>query len=93
MEREPCPDSQGYCIPHHAVVGQEASTTKVRVVFNAAAASREKSSLNDHLDPGPSLLPDLIGLLLCFREYPAAVQADIRKAFFRSACGLWLGII
>ena len=37
--------------------------------------------MNDVLNPGPSLLPDLIGLLLRFREYPFALQADM-KAFF-----------
>ena len=38
--------------------------------------------MNDVLNPGPSLLPDLIGLLLRFREYAFALQADIKKAFF-----------
>ena len=42
---------------------------------------REGKSLNDVLNPGPSLLPDLIGLLLCFREYAFALQADIRDTF------------
>ena len=34
------------------------------------------------VDPGPSLLPSLAGILLRFREYKSAPQADIRNAFF-----------
>ena len=52
------------------------------MVFNASSAKKGEQSLNDTVDPGPSLLPDLVALLIRFRELPAAVQADIRKAFF-----------
>ena len=68
-------------MPHHAVVRSSASTTKLRAVFNASASIKNKRSLNDHLDSGPSLLPDLTGLLLRFREFKYAFQADIKKAF------------
>ena len=82
IEREPNPNEPGYYMPHRAVFRENAATTKTRVVFNASASMRGKDSLNNLLDPGPSLLPDLVGLLLRFREYRFAVQADIRKAFF-----------
>ena len=73
VEKEPQPDKPGYYLPHHAVVREEAATTKVRVVFDASAHMWEDKSLNDVLNPGPSLLPDLIGLLLRFREYAFAL--------------------
>ena len=82
IEREPNPGSPGYYMPHHAVVRDNASTTKLRVVFNASATSTNGQSLNSLTDAGPSLLPDLTGLLLRFREFEHAAQADIRKAFF-----------
>ena len=82
IEKEPEPESKGYYMPHHAVMREEATTSKIRVVFNASSSKIGERSLNDTIDPGPSLLPDLVGLLLRFRELPAAVQADIRKAFF-----------
>ena len=82
IEVEPYPDTAGYYMPHHAVFREGASTMKTRVVFNASATSAEGESLNDMVDPGPSLLPTLAGLLLRFREYECAFQADIRKAFF-----------
>ena len=82
IEQEPKPESPGYYLPHHAVIREDAATTKVRVVFNASAAVSGGRSLNDVVDPGPSLLPDLCGMLLRFREFACAFQADIRKAFF-----------
>ena len=82
IEKEEHPEEPGYYMPHHAVFRSDATTTKTRVVFNASASRSGEQSLNDLVDPGPSLLPDLVGLLLRFREYPVAFQADIRKAFF-----------
>ena len=81
VEVEPEPEEAGYYLPHHAVHKADSSTTKTRIVFNASAAQRGKKSLNDLLDSGPSLLPDLAGMLIRFREQPVGVQADIRKAF------------
>eukprot|EP00117_Sycon_ciliatum_P021255 scpid12026/ scgid6192/ len=82
VEVDPDPEQDGYYMPHHAVFKAESTTTKVRVVFNASAALKGRKSLNDVLDPGPSLLPSISGLLLRFREREIAMQADIRKAFF-----------
>ena len=82
IEDDPDPTETGYYLPHHAVIREDSTSTKVRVVFNASASSAGKPSLNDVIHPGPSLLPQLTALFLRFREFPAAVQADIRKAFF-----------
>ena len=83
IELEPCPQEPGFYMPHHAVIRKEAITTKRRIVFNASAKGNVEcgKSLNDLIDPGPSLLPDMIGLFLRFREFKVALQADIRKAF------------
>ena len=85
IEPEPEPTTEGYYMPHHAIIREEAVTTKVRVVFNASAARKGTQALNDILDPGPSLLPQLPGLLIRFREFKFAIQGDIRKAFFMIA--------
>ena len=85
IEKEPEPERPGYYMPHHAVVREAAATTKLRVVFNASASQKGDFSLNDVIEPGPSLLPNLPGLLMRLREYRCAVQADIRKVFFMTS--------
>ena len=73
---------QVHYIPQLAVVRREASTTKVRVVFDAfAKLGKEGTSLNDCLHVGPSLNPLLFGILLRFREKRVALIGDIEKAF------------
>ena len=37
-------------IPHHPVLREESSTTKLRVVFNASSINASKKSLNDFLN-------------------------------------------
>ena len=57
-------------------------TTKLRVVFDASAKHKgEGLSLNDVLDPGPSLLPLLYDILLRFRAGKVVLIGDIEKAF------------
>ena len=75
------PKRKGYYLPHHAVIKDGPSSTKLRVVFNTWATQQIFKSL-DVLDPGPSLLPSITGILCRFRRFPIALHADIRKTFF-----------
>ena len=69
-------------MPHHAVVREDKSTTKVRIVFNGSAKSKkEELSINDCLERGPNITPSLFDILVRFRSNPYAVVADIEKAF------------
>ena len=70
-------------LPHHPVVKQNRSTTKVRPVFDASASDNSGLSLNDMLLPGPNLLPELFGILIRFRRFPITLTADIEKAFLQ----------
>ena len=73
---------RGHYIPHLAVIRREASTTKLRVVYDASAkAGKGGTSLNDCLHKGPSLNPLLFDILLRFREKRVALIGDIEKAF------------
>ena len=73
---------KAYYIPHLAVIHREASTTKLRVVYDASAKSgKGGTSLNDCLHKGPSLNPLLFDILLRFREKRVALIGDIEKAF------------
>lgn len=73
-----------YYMPHKAVVKNESSTTKVRVVFDASARHRG-ISLNDCLDKGMSKFTDLFGVLIRFRCHRHVILADIEKAFLTVA--------
>ncbi|KAK3873849.1 hypothetical protein Pcinc_021180 [Petrolisthes cinctipes] len=72
-----------YYLPHRPVVRESSSSTKIRPVFDASAAGYNGVSLNDCLDAGPSLNPDLVETLLRFRRWQVAFTADISKAFLQ----------
>ena len=84
---EPVPESQlnvkpVHFLPHHGVVREDKDTTKLRIVFDGSAQSREhKYSLNDCLERGPNLTPHVFSVLLRFRSYQIGITADIEKAF------------
>lgn len=70
-------------ISHLAVIHKEASTTKLKVVYDASAKSgKESASLNDCLHKGPSLNPLLLDILLRFREKRVALIGDVQKGVF-----------
>ncbi|KAI5724634.1 hypothetical protein M8J77_005284 [Diaphorina citri] len=68
----------------HPVITPQRETTKIRVVFCANTKLNKASrSLNDYLHTGPTMLEDLISLLIRFRTYPYVLVADIEKAFLQ----------
>lgn len=73
--------SEAVYLPHHAVVREDKSTTRVRVVFNASEPNRLGTSLNDSLMVGPTLQADLRHIVLHWRTYPIALVADIIKMY------------
>ena len=74
-------DSVHY-MPHHPVIRQDRATTKVRVVYDGSAKSKDGGfSLNDCLQTGPNLIAKLLNVLVKFRSYSIALTADIEKAF------------
>ncbi|XP_058827393.1 uncharacterized protein LOC131687333 [Topomyia yanbarensis] len=68
-------------LPHHAVLKQSSTTTKVRVVFDGSAKTSTGFSLNDALQVGPIIQDELLTLVLRFRKYPIALVADIEKMY------------
>ena len=69
-------------IPHHAVIRQEAESTKLRIVFDASAKERKSGrSLNECLHKGPALMPMLFDIVLRYRMYAVALVGDVQKAF------------
>ena len=79
------PENKTYYLPHRPVIKPSSTTTKVRPVFDASCPGYNGVSLNDCLEIGPSLIPNLVDVLLRFRRWPVAISADITKAFLQVA--------
>ncbi|GFY32781.1 DUF1758 domain-containing protein [Trichonephila clavipes] len=86
VERTSCDsllDSQGFYLPHHAVIRSDKTTSHIRIVFDGSAHEDGQSSLNQSLYTGPNLHPNILELLLCFRKGPVAFTADVKSAFLQ----------
>ncbi|KAH8342798.1 hypothetical protein KR067_007890 [Drosophila pandora] len=70
-----------YFLPHHCVLKEESSTTKLRVVFDGSAATTSGYSLYDVLMSGPVIQPKLFHRLLRFRSHLVALTGDICKMY------------
>ena len=70
-----------YYLPHHGVLKESSTTTKLRVVFNGSYQSTNGKSLNDLLLVGPNLLPSLPHLLLRWRTHKVCMTADVEKMY------------
>ncbi|XP_053678616.1 uncharacterized protein LOC128728991 [Anopheles nili] len=79
---EPVNDScEHYYLPHHAVVKETSTTTKVRVVFDASCKTSSGFSLNDKLLVGPVIQDDLFTIIVRFRSHAIALSADVEKMY------------
>lgn len=76
-----CSNPSSVYIPHHFVLRESSSTTKLRVVFNASSKSSNGTSLNDHLMVGPKLQQDISAIILRWRQFRYVYTADIEKMF------------
>ena len=81
QEDLPKPENQCYYLPMHGVTKLSSTTTKLRVVFDASAATSTGKLLNDILLPGPCAYPLISDILLQFRLHKFAITGDISKMF------------
>ena len=73
-----------FCLPHKPVVREEASTTKVRMVFDASAGRIPLSNtLNECMYTGPALQPSLWDMLVRARMGANLLIGDLKKAFLQ----------
>ena len=68
--------------PHRAVIREEKSTIKVRVVYDLSTKNKGPS-LSECFYKGPGLTPLLFDVLLRFRVSEIAVTADIAQAYLQ----------
>lgn len=71
----------GSFIPHHSVIRQTSETTRLRVVFDASAATTTGKSFNDIQYVGPVVQDDLLSILMRFRQHTYVVTADVEKMY------------
>ena len=82
-EEEVITSSPVFYLPHRPVVKESSLTTKVRPVFDASVKGSNGVSLNDCMNTGPNMFPDLPGILLRFRRWKVGLTADVTKAFLQ----------
>ena len=83
---EPVPASEStpqlhFYLPMHSVFKSSSSSTKLRAVFDGSTLTTTGTSLNQALRVGPTIQPTLSNLLLKFRSYPIALNADVSKMY------------
>jgi len=75
-------DAKRVCyLPHHGVLRETSSTTKLRVVFNGSVEITGGESLNKNMLIGQNLLPPLADVLLRWRWHRYVFVADIEKMY------------
>ncbi|XP_067214210.1 uncharacterized protein [Linepithema humile] len=72
---------KSHYLPHHGVIKEGSLTTKLRVVFDASAPTSNGVSINDLQMIGPNTQRDLLSIILCFRQYPYVVGADVAMMY------------
>jgi hypothetical protein len=82
-EADPNYDGPVAFVPHGPIFRDQAETTKVRPVFDGSVHHKGRRSFNANLEVGPNLNPDIMGILMRFRQDCIAWTADIEKAFLQ----------
>uniref|UniRef100_A0A2A4JM97 Uncharacterized protein n=1 Tax=Heliothis virescens TaxID=7102 RepID=A0A2A4JM97_HELVI len=74
-------EPSGNYLPHHGVLRESSSTTKLRVVFNASSTTTSGISFNDIQLPGHVVQDDLLSILLRFRLHKYIIASDVEKMY------------
>ncbi|XP_056637714.1 uncharacterized protein LOC130445849 [Diorhabda sublineata] len=75
------PDGIKYFLPHHGILKEMSTTTRLRVVFDGSCKTSTGWSLNDLQYIDPKVQKDIINILLRFRTYKFVVSVDISKMY------------
>ena len=84
-EEAPVELSKSFYLPHHAVLKELSTTTKLRVDFDGSALTANGNSLNGNLMVGAKRQDDIFGILLRFQLHAVALSADIEKNYRQRA--------
>ena len=72
-----------YYLQRHAVKNERGGNIKWRKIFDASSCERKGPSLNDVLEMGLYLLPEVLACLLRFRGHPVSVIGDMKQDFLQ----------
>ena len=67
-------------VPHRPII-RESKSTPIRMICDPSAKMKNNVSLNDCLEPGPSLLPKIFDLLVRNRCFKFALVGDVKSAY------------
>jgi len=76
------PTSAVFYLPHQAVKKEKHGMTKWRIVFDASSHKTNAPSLNDVLEMGPNLLPEIVAILLKIQTAPYSQSVISHKRSF-----------
>jgi len=71
-------ESPNFYMPHHVMLKETSSTTKLRVAFNDSEKSSNGVSLNDILMIGPKVQDDLFDVVQRFGLHRIVMSADVK---------------
>lgn len=73
--------NSSYYMPHHSVIKVDSSSIRVRVVFDASAASDNGVSLIELQMVGPTVQDDLFSLIIRLQIHQYIISSDIEKIY------------
>ncbi|XP_051166502.1 uncharacterized protein LOC127284849 [Leptopilina boulardi] len=80
LHSDQTPTGKNY-LPHHAVLKESSTTTKLRVVWDASCKISTGISLNDCLMTGPVVQQELFLIIIRFRQHRFVMTGDIVKMY------------
>ena len=72
-----------FYLPHQAVKKERCGKIKWRKVFDVSSSVGNSPSLNEVLEMGPNLFPEVLATLLRFRRQPVEIIGDIEQDFLQ----------
>ena len=75
------PVGEFYYLPHHGVLKESSTTTKLRVVFDGSAVTPTGVSLNDNLLVGPRIQDEIFKIMIRFRFHLIGITGDCTKMY------------
>ena len=70
-----------YYFPHHGVLRESSTTTKLRTVFDGTSTFSSKDCLNKFLYSGPKLQNSIFDILTRFRTHSIVFISDVEKMY------------